>query len=137
MRKIKLFGVVAIVTIIGLASCGKYEEGPAVSFRSKKARIEGDWKLVKQIVDGKEETLDADDKDDVFKFNKDGTYELTDPGNGTEKGKWTFNDGKESLTITESSSGFAIVAKILKLKNNEMWLEFDFFGSKSTQHYEQ
>jgi hypothetical protein len=31
-----------------LLSCGKYEEGPFFSIRTKNARLEGEWKLVKQ-----------------------------------------------------------------------------------------
>ena len=106
MKKLLLV-LVGVAFMLG--SCGKYEEGPGISFRSKKARVAGEWKLVKSTVDGKEETLDADDKDDILKLDKDGTYELTDPGNSTEKGTWTFNDKKESMTITETSGGFALV----------------------------
>ena len=35
-----------------LVSCGKYEDGPDFTLRSKTARIAGSWTLEKYMVDG-------------------------------------------------------------------------------------
>ena len=37
----------AAVTILNFESCKKYEDGPLFSLRSKKARLTGEWELVK------------------------------------------------------------------------------------------
>lgn len=132
MKKFLL--LVATVSFM-LGGCAKYEEGPGFSLRSKKARLTGEWQLVKYIENGQDEPLDADDKDDVWKIEKDGKYELQDPGNSTETGTWTFNDSKESITFT--SGGFSLVGKVLRLTNKELWMEFDFFGDKVEQHLEK
>lgn len=41
----KVKTVVFIIGLLLVASCSKYEEGPLVSLRSKKARLEGNWDL--------------------------------------------------------------------------------------------
>ncbi|MFH2096575.1 MAG: hypothetical protein ABIJ16_12770 [Bacteroidota bacterium] len=64
-----------------LWSCGKYEEGPSMSFRSKQKRIEGLWQINKILVDGTDSTSFFNgffgDKLDI----KDGNWELP-RGNG-------------------------------------------------------
>lgn len=40
------------ITFVMVTSCKKYEEGPAISFRSAKNRIEGTWNAVSGTVDG-------------------------------------------------------------------------------------
>lgn len=40
------------IAVFMSTACKKYEEGPAISFRSAKNRIEGDWTLVSGTVDG-------------------------------------------------------------------------------------
>ena len=64
--------------LVGLAlvfgtSCGKYEEGPGISFTSKKARVANTWEIEKYIVDGNEQDLTFF-ADVVFEFTKDGKY---------------------------------------------------------------
>ncbi len=117
--------ITLVVTGLLLASCGKYEEGPGFSLRSKKARVEGKWKLEKEIENGQDVPLEADDKDDVWKFNKDGTFEFQDPGNSTEKGKWFFDDKKGNILITYEFFGgdIAIVLEVVRLTNNEFWFK--------------
>ena len=48
-----LFLAAAAVTVLNFQSCGKYEDGPSFSLRTKKARLTGEWELVK--INGKEE----------------------------------------------------------------------------------
>jgi hypothetical protein len=36
-----------ICTVCVLSACSPYEDGPGISFRAKKARLEGDWKVTK------------------------------------------------------------------------------------------
>jgi len=139
MNKIKLFGIVAIVTMIGLSSCGKYEDGPGISFRSKKGRVEGEWKLSSRTTNGTNETLDADEKDDTYKFTKDGKVEVQDPGNATITGDWVFDSKKENMTITYSAFGFSFAqkVKILELRNNEMKWEYTDGTDKYVEVYTQ
>jgi hypothetical protein len=54
--KIKFIYIYLI--FVFLFSCKKYEDGPLVSFRTKKTRITGVWKLDKIIVNGVEKNDD-------------------------------------------------------------------------------
>ena len=47
VKQSTLFLAAAAVTILNFESCKKYEDGPAFSLRSKKARLTGEWELVK------------------------------------------------------------------------------------------
>jgi hypothetical protein len=119
----KIYLPLLVLTLV-LGSCNKYEEGPGFSLRSKKARVAGDWKLEKLIYNGQDEPLDADDKDDVWKFDKDGTFEIQDPGFSTEKGKWSFDDKKENITLTFDGGPFALVVEVVRLASNEFWYKY-------------
>jgi hypothetical protein len=45
-----LLALLAIAITFG--SCGKYEDGPNISLRTKKARVAGNWKVVKVTING-------------------------------------------------------------------------------------
>lgn len=132
MKKILM---IAIASILVLGSCGKYEEGPGFSLRSKKGRLAGEWQMFRQIVDGQDRALSADEKDDVWIIDKDGKYEITDPGNDSQKGSWTFGEDKETVTFTDDDNGLELKGTVLKLKNSELWMEFDFLGSTYLQQF--
>jgi hypothetical protein len=134
MKKL-LFPLVCLTLIF--SSCKKYEEGPGLSFRSKKGRVAGEWKLEKQIENGQDVPLSPDDKDDTWVFKKDGAYEVQDPGNSTESGTWTFDSKKENIIISEKTSGISITFKILRLTNKEFWFEYTFGSDKSEVHLMQ
>lgn len=50
--KTKITLCVIASSLIFFDGCKKYEDGPMLSFRSKKARVEGNWKVDKYTVDG-------------------------------------------------------------------------------------
>jgi hypothetical protein len=55
----KLFGILAAVAIVGsvvMTSCSKYEEGPSLSLRSKKARLAGEWSVSNVTLNGTDVT---------------------------------------------------------------------------------
>jgi hypothetical protein len=116
-----------------LASCGKYEDGPALSIRSKKARVAGDWMIEKYLEDGVDKTSDyrAFIASETVTNEKDGTYTssytatstfggATDTDNGT----WEFISDKEQIKTLSSASGSeADTMQILRLTNKEMWVK--------------
>jgi hypothetical protein len=122
---------VFIISIIGLfafAGCKKYDDGPAFSLASKKARVVNVWKLDKQFINGAEQTLTADDKDDYMEFKKDGSYSYTSVNGSistTSTGTWAFDSKKENILVsfTYGSITSTTTSKILRLKSNELWLE--------------
>ena len=56
MKKgIKILASLILVISI-LTDCKKYDEGPLISLRTKKARLAGDWKIEKILYDGGDST---------------------------------------------------------------------------------
>ena len=104
-----------LVLMICLAGCNSYDEGPALTLRSKKGRLTGTWKLVNAIgfvADGRTWTLERDE-----------SYR-EELGNWFEDGSWEFDNKKEDLIILEDD-GDRWVYEILRLSNKEMRLKDD------------
>jgi hypothetical protein len=115
-------------TAIGISSCGKYEDGPNFSLRSKKARVVGDWNV---------KTIGSTVLDDNYgttvnmEFDKNGSFTQTiNYSYGTYNysysyaGDWDFSSNKEHLLIT--ADGNTDTLEIKRLTNNEMWLDDDY-----------
>lgn len=139
----KLF-IILIVAVFALSSCGKYDDGPAFSLASKKSRVVNTWVLDKLFINGAEQTLTADDKDDYIEFKKDGSVTMTQVSGSvstTSNGTWDFDSKKENLIITFSYTylGQTVTststAKILRLKSNEMWVEETDGGDTYKYYY--
>lgn len=127
--------------IVGISSCGKYEEGPAISLRSKKARVANEWKVDKATdEDGNDVTENFEST--TFTYEKDGSFKTTTSFLGATfslEGEWSFTDNKEGIQTTYSydfgggSQTVTTTATILKLKEKEMWTVDD--SSKVEVHY--
>jgi hypothetical protein len=153
-------------SIVFIASCGKYEDGPAFSLKTKTKRMIGEWELT-SFNEGNEilrykgvHAADIDGcgtqtiYDKVFKeqnvvwdmesdFDIKERYTLVelkhnyaesyiaptctakyitlDSSANTEVRRWSFNNNKEELTITEA--GDHEEYQILRLTNKELKLE--------------
>jgi len=130
MKKL-LFTLVCLTLILG--SCKKYEEGPGISLRTKKARVVGEWKTEKLFIDGVEDTLTPDEKNIKWIFKKDGNYEYQ-AVTYTQIGTWSFDIKRELIFMTDTEFGYSTSCKIKRLTNNEMWFEFIFRSSKREIH---
>lgn len=126
MKTIKILSLVLLAMTFVLGSCSKYEEGPAFSLRTKKARLAGEWKADKYIdSNGNEENANDDG---TIEFTKDNTF-IVKSGNFSTTGTWEFTKDKEYLEteFTYTSGGVTVTetneSKILRLKNDELWLE--------------
>lgn len=49
MKRTRLLLAIAFAISVVFISCGKYEEGPSISLRTKKARLTGVWEISKQM----------------------------------------------------------------------------------------
>ncbi|TAE18937.1 MAG: hypothetical protein EAZ95_03100 [Bacteroidetes bacterium] len=138
--KIKVFVLSLFVVVAGLTACGKYEEGPGLSLRSKKARFVNTWLIEAIELDGKNVTADIASAGGLFnevEFKEDGSYFERYTGT-TDKGKWEFADGKEKVKFTPEAVGaVATEGTIKKLKENAMWIEeeVDVLGVKQKLLY--
>lgn len=121
--------ILIITTLIAFmaAGCSKYDEGPAVSFIPKKARLANYWKVDKAYDDGKDVTSSYDQYS--LNLNKDHTASLTAKYNygpftyeGTTKGVWSFENKKEDLKLDFESDDADATYQILRLSSDELWL---------------
>jgi hypothetical protein len=107
-----------------LSSCGKYDEGPGLSLRSKKARVAGTWTIESYTLNGQDFTaIFTAGGFTGWEFTKDGNYTVkyTDPADN-ETGKWELTSSNEKIKLTPTG-GTAQEGTILKLKDKSMWVE--------------
>jgi hypothetical protein len=128
--------IIGIIAMLIFTECKKYQEGPLISFRSKKSRIEGKWKFDKVLSNGVDKTVDFVNAE--IEFATDGSYSNTRlvPGNATpleSKGTWVLANNDLSVDLTYSGVfGGTTVQRwnILKLKKGDLWLEYIGYDSK-------
>lgn len=110
----------------GLQGC-KYEEGPAISLRSKNERVANTWVIDKAYEDGKDVTEDYDQFDLFMSQDQNATLTTNYKAGGavfafTTEGTWSFENDKEDIRMDFKNDDADNVYSILKLKENEMWL---------------
>lgn len=141
--KFKEFGVLVAglgVAAITLQGCGKYEDGPGISLRSKDGRLTGEWKLT--TVFGL-----VDETESFYEFDADGKFSYSSSyfDDFSEKdttvaytGVWEWDSGKESITISGGDDG-PVEYVVKKLKNEEMTLSVTdpFFGLEIPLEFEK
>ena len=123
-----LLVIIAFITLISIApSCKKYEDGPAISLRTKKARLCGDWKIESSSFDGVDITS-ALNANFGWNIEKDGTYQIvaasTATGTMNSSGKWKFGEDKDDVYLTDGASGLEMAYRILRLANKELWVRY-------------
>lgn len=123
---IKTLGILFTIAF-GLSSCSKYEENPAISLQSKKARVANTWIVAEAYNEGNDVSSDYD-RFELF-MSKDGDamlqaeYSFNDIKITTETdGTWKFEDSKETLALDYENDDADATYQILKLTSNEMWL---------------
>lgn len=124
------FRAIAIFTFLiglGFTSCSKYPDGPAISLKTKKARVENTWVIEKALRNGNDVTDDYSIY--TLKLNKDGDANLKatiDFGSfiyqGETNGTWQFNSNKENIIFDYQNNDFDNTYQILKLKTDELWI---------------
>jgi hypothetical protein len=128
--------IIGIIAMLIFTECKKYQEGPLISFRSKKSRIEGKWKYSKVLFNDIEKTSEFINAE--LEFGTDGSFcnkrntPVIDPPQES-KGTWTL--ANNDLCIDLTSVGFyggTTVQRwnILKLKKGELWLEYIGYDCK-------
>jgi len=119
-----LFLAAAVVTVLNFQSCGKYEDGPGFSLRSKTSRLTGEWEVVRIGTT----SFPSNGYSVEFEFEKSGDFSqtVTESGYGSYSytGDWEFASDKENLEII--IDGDLSIFEIKRLTNKELWLEDDY-----------
>ncbi len=98
-----------IALVMVLTSCGKYEEGPFLSIRTKNARITGEWELVKS----ESTTTHSDGTSTIETFNGSiMTYTINSSFGGftdsyTYSSTWEIDGDENSVTMNTIEDGSA------------------------------
>ncbi len=145
MKKLNVILLTVVASVLMLTSCSPYEEGPAISLRSRTERLCNEWRLTRLYINGTEQTLSSFDQQTTLEFKDNGTvnysYAVMDStaivitGSGT----WEFNDDETEVftTITYTLGGTEKdTFKILRLKEEELWFENNEDGDVVETHYE-
>lgn len=124
--------IVATITII-FSSCKKYEEGPSISILTKTQRVTGTWKCTMENANGEPFIITNTDNEEIspiYIFESDGTGFVgsikpdatnIDSAIIQEMG-WSFDQAKDSIRITTSTSVGWLKSEIIRLTNNEFWI---------------
>lgn len=105
-----------------IASCGKYEDGPGLSLRSKTARVSNTWKVEQYLYNGADQTSTFHGLLPNYRetYDKDGNYSFSYDGN-SGSGRWEFQNDKLEIKRSGVSSQSSETLVILRLKEKEFW----------------
>ncbi len=129
--KANLFMVMTGCCLFLVMSCNKYEEGPALSLRSRTERVANTWKIdnykvnetdVTSLVSGYTET-----------FTKSGGYSYN-WGSESGTGTWRFRNHDEEIELTGTDNQENHTLHILKLEEKEFWYYYLEDGDKHEFH---
>lgn len=130
---------ILLAAVITLSSC-KYEDGPKLSLRSKKARAVNTWYIDKMYEEGVDKT-DAYKNSFVnykLEIKDDNNYTINyrpfNIGEYNEKGTWKFSGDKQNIIFTPANTTQENSFKILRLKNNEAWVKNTIDGKQVEWH---
>lgn len=127
MRTASLPLAFALLGTILLASCSKYDDGPAFSLRSKKERIANTWRVQKATNNGNDVTTSFEEYQLQMLIDGDATlaalYTLGDltfefQTNGT----WSLVNNNEDLRLDLQNDAADATYEILRLMEEELWL---------------
>jgi hypothetical protein len=125
MKKILFLAIPLII----LSGCGKYEDGPGLSLRTKKDRITNAWQVSSAMQNGVDKTSDfnAMFAGYLLDIRRDETYSLSysplSVGQVNETGRWEFTSDKMEIRLI-NSDGESKTYRILRLKEKEFWIHF-------------
>ncbi len=135
MKKIMLLAIPLFI----LVGCGKYEDGPGLSLRTKKQRVCNEWQVSSAMQNGVDKTSDfnAAFAGYLLDIRKDDTYSLSyspfSLAQVNESGQWQFVSEKMEIRFT-NTDGESEQYQILRLKEKEFWVRFQDDGNDWEVH---
>jgi len=127
MRKITLLSIAVTLFF----SCGKFEEGPRISFLSVKSRVMGEWTLEKYMLDGEDITETyLNGRTEEFKFQADNVMEYKTLSNDVVEGNWEIEDNMVLMELKMTTpEGLPYIEldtlPLVRLTNKEMWARYE------------
>lgn len=132
----------ALLMTLSLGACKKYEDGPWLTFRGKKARVVNSWEYQLVLRNGLDVTDGLPDLGSInytsskIGFNDENRFttviQYSDSTANTTRfdGTWAFDENEENIILTyDQPAPMEIdsqIWRITKLRENELWAEEDF-----------
>jgi hypothetical protein len=134
-----LFIVLVLLAIFG-ASCQKYTDGPAFSFRTPEKRLIKKWKITSIY---KNDNCITDNNDSVFELKKNNEFDghITDYSSlkmNKFVGTWRFTGDKKTIvcngTVHSSLGDYTkeISYDITQLRMKDLWITETFYTDSVT-----
>ena len=128
MKPLSIVSILAISALGTLSTgCGKYEDGPDFSLRSRASRIANTWKVESARKGG--DDVPSSFTQYELNMTKDGDATLTanyELGDVTfeyaTNGTWDFENKDEDLKLDFENNDADETYNILRLKEEELWL---------------
>ncbi len=128
MNTLSTASILAIITLGSLSTgCGKYDDGPEFSLRSRKERVANTWR-VEKAMNGTDDVTSAFSQYEL-KLTKDGDATLTANyalGDLTfeyaTSGTWELTNSDEDLKLDFENDDADETYTILRLKEEELWV---------------
>ena len=127
MFNCKVIISISMLGVFFLSSCKKYDDGPAISLRSKKERIANDWRIDKAFDNGNDVTNSFDQYE--VSFSKEGSANLTAhysffgiDYDYTTSGTWDLENNNEKIRVDYETDAADANYFILRLKEKELWV---------------
>lgn len=122
----RLLSILTVIVVFASA-CKKYEDGPAISLRSRKERVANTWVYEKIIKNGEDVTSQT-----VYNIAYQARYTFTKSGGASLSfvdlplfepinGSWGFSNNDEQIFISFDGIEGTARWEILRLKENELW----------------
>jgi len=127
MMSIQRTFVIALAATLLSTGCKKYEDGPAFSLRSKKERIANTWR-VEQALNGSQDVTSNFDQYELQMLTSGNAtlsalYTLGDLSFELQtNGTWSLENSNEDLRLDYENNDADETYKILRLKEDELWL---------------
>jgi hypothetical protein len=116
-RPYTLFVLFTVTVSTGFYACKKYEDGPALSLRSRAARLAGTWGVENIKKNGDDITSIYSDFRETYTKSGDYSYNWSGISGA---GKWTFQKNDEEILV--DMSGQADHTNVIqKLKDDQLW----------------
>lgn len=121
--------LLGFLSFAGLQSCQKYEDGPAISLRTRTQRVCNTWKIDSYKFNGNDYTSLAQDYTETY--TKAMNYSFT-WGVLNGSGKWAFQNNDMEIRITGTDNQSSETLFIQKLEEKQFW----YYYMDGTDKYE-
>ncbi len=115
--------IALLIGVVTISGCGKYEDGPGFTLLTKKMRVTGEWKQVKELYN----EVEMETSVRTWNILKNSEIEWKETFNDEEiisTYSWMFSVKKENFLIDrggETPDEYII----LKLTNKEFWVKLE------------